>query len=308
MSSKLIESFDKFGYKIFEGRGMIGIPNIGGTSCFLNSIIQSLISIPELMKIVSFKQVKLNTQTNDKYVYISFGNLIICLLNNDRNNVGKCMEIFIQNFSLNKKFSCIQEQDTHEAMILLLECLINATQHHNQIDSSSSVDSSIDNSSFINWYNKNINIEKLVKKWDILSFFKKKKFAESVITLNEMNEIAKTQLESNYFKNQWSNLNDLFTGVFCEEITCDCKMSKYKFEPFISWSVPIFPLRIRESSIDDIPLTDCLDRYILKTKFDANNLYSCENCKKHTRAIHKSSIWIYPEIFIIHLKRFSKDN
>lgn len=59
----------------------------------------------------------------------------------------------------------------------------------------------------------------------------------------------------------------------------------------------------REKSI--VYLDDCLDLFSKKEQLGEDDLWYCPNCKEHRRATKQLEIWKSPDIFVIHLKRFS---
>ncbi|KAK7205197.1 hypothetical protein BZA70DRAFT_267727 [Myxozyma melibiosi] len=55
----------------------------------------------------------------------------------------------------------------------------------------------------------------------------------------------------------------------------------------------------------DITLDDCLDLFSKPEVLGEDDLWYCPRCKKHQQAIKTFEIWKVPEIFTVHLKRFS---
>jgi len=53
-----------------------------------------------------------------------------------------------------------------------------------------------------------------------------------------------------------------------------------------------------------LTLYDCLNAYVSTETLSENDLWYCSECKKHQMATKKLDLWSFPEILIIHLKRF----
>lgn len=55
----------------------------------------------------------------------------------------------------------------------------------------------------------------------------------------------------------------------------------------------------------NLSISKCIENFYIKEKLDEKNKYLCKNCKKKQTCSKFSSIELFPEILIIHLKRFS---
>jgi len=53
-----------------------------------------------------------------------------------------------------------------------------------------------------------------------------------------------------------------------------------------------------------LSLYDCISAYTAKETLGENDLWYCSQCKKHQKAHKKLDMWSFPEILVIHLKRF----
>lgn len=53
-----------------------------------------------------------------------------------------------------------------------------------------------------------------------------------------------------------------------------------------------------------MPLTDCLDLFCTEEQLTEENMWYCNRCKEHVRAIKKLELWSLPRILVVHLKRF----
>eukprot|EP01083_Nonionella_stella_P037264 101584_1 len=55
---------------------------------------------------------------------------------------------------------------------------------------------------------------------------------------------------------------------------------------------------------EQLSLYDCINSYVAQETLGENDLWYCAECKKHEQANKKLDLWSFPEILIIHLKRF----
>ena len=62
--------------------------------------------------------------------------------------------------------------------------------------------------------------------------------------------------------------------------------------------------RSKKKNPNVLTLEDCIDLYTTQKKLQENEEWYCSTCKKHQRATKKIDLWGFPEILIIHLKRF----
>lgn len=107
----------------------------------------------------------------------------------------------------------------------------------------------------------------------------------------------------NYISNGYSIVRELFTGLTLTETKCTtCMNTSLSYEPFISLQLAI-PL-----SRDTVDLNDCLKEHTNTRIMAGNNKYQCLVCKDLKDAQQKVSLFIVPEIMIIHLKRYTNDD
>jgi ubiquitin carboxyl-terminal hydrolase 8 len=108
-------------------------------------------------------------------------------------------------------------------------------------------------------------------------------------------ETWKTNFSSNY-----SYIIENFYGQVHNTITCpDCKNRSNSFDPYSCMS-----LNIPNSGGS---LDDCFIESGKPEILDDDNKWFCEICKDKKNAIKTSSIWVVPNILIIHLKKFTSD-
>ena len=51
-------------------------------------------------------------------------------------------------------------------------------------------------------------------------------------------------------------------------------------------------------------LEECLAKFVAEEVLDGDNMYKCKKCKEQRKCIKKLSIYKYPKILVIHMKRF----
>jgi len=56
---------------------------------------------------------------------------------------------------------------------------------------------------------------------------------------------------------------------------------------------------------DVVKLTDCISAFTLKEILSENDPWYCSSCKQFRQASKKFDLWKLPDIFVVHLKRFS---
>jgi ubiquitin C-terminal hydrolase len=123
---------------------------------------------------------------------------------------------------------------------------------------------------------------------------------QNTIKENYSNELKIASLEywKKYVESNYSIITDIFTGLFCSEITCStCSNLSYTFEPF-----NILELSLVKKTGEELKtLDECLEEFCSPEKIS----YTCENCKVAGDAMKKLSVWKLPDKLIIQLKRFN---
>lgn len=103
------------------------------------------------------------------------------------------------------------------------------------------------------------------------------------------------------FNNKSSPIKRLFYGTFISTLRCkSCNNKSIKFEPFSSLN-----LEIPESD-NYLNLYDCLDNYVKEE--DIEDKIYCEACDKKRKMKKIMKIFRLPEILVIGLKRFTKND
>lgn len=97
-----------------------------------------------------------------------------------------------------------------------------------------------------------------------------------------------------------SKIVDWFVGQLRSTLTCtSCDYSSVTFDPFWDLSVPI-PKRRSDTSIHD-----CLTEFMSEEVLDGDERPTCSKCKARRKMTKTFSIQKFPQILVLHLKRFS---
>ncbi|RVE64178.1 hypothetical protein OJAV_G00143960 [Oryzias javanicus] len=104
-----------------------------------------------------------------------------------------------------------------------------------------------------------------------------------------------------YLAREDSKVVDLFVGQLKSSLTCTvCGFRSTMFDPFWDLSVPIAQERSGE-----VTLKDCLRLFTKEDVLDGEEKPTCNKCKARRKCTKKFSIQKFPQILVIHLKRFS---
>ncbi|XP_034028420.1 ubiquitin carboxyl-terminal hydrolase 21-like [Thalassophryne amazonica] len=99
-----------------------------------------------------------------------------------------------------------------------------------------------------------------------------------------------------------SKIVDLFSGQLRSSLHCSvCSHSSTTFDVFCDLSLPI----PKTSSAGEVTLKECLDLFSQEEKLDRENSPMCERCKRRTESTKRLSIQRFPQVIVIHLKRFT---
>jgi len=98
-----------------------------------------------------------------------------------------------------------------------------------------------------------------------------------------------------------SAIVDIFVGQLKSTLECShCQYKSITFDPFWDLSVPL--PRGKSTST----LQECIQLFMSKEELDGNERPMCAKCKQKRRCIKKFSIQRFPDILVLHLKRFSQ--
>ncbi|XP_058482483.1 ubiquitin carboxyl-terminal hydrolase 2-like [Solea solea] len=107
-----------------------------------------------------------------------------------------------------------------------------------------------------------------------------------------------------YLEREDSKVVDLFVGQLKSSLTCSvCGFRSTVFDPFWDLSIPI-----AQKSSGDVKLKDCLRLFTKEDVLDGDERPTCNNCKTRRKCTKRFSIQKFPQILVLHLKRFSDSN
>ncbi|XP_077403304.1 ubiquitin carboxyl-terminal hydrolase 2-like [Vanacampus margaritifer] len=107
-----------------------------------------------------------------------------------------------------------------------------------------------------------------------------------------------------YLEREDSKVVDLFVGQLKSSLTCTgCGFRSNVFEPFWDLSIPIAPM-----SSGEVTLKDCLRVFTKEDVLDGDERPTCNRCKTRQKCTKRFSIQKFPQILVLHLKRFSDSN
>lgn len=161
--------------------------------------------------------------------------------------------------------------------------------------------------------------------------------------LNTMHEELRQKLDISSSE-EVSIVSEVFRGKTCSTVTClRCNKESKCIEPFYDISLPIpnepFTIEMREnilksnstvssnnppmstsswlwsrtknilglSSEPRVSITDCFIQFMKTEKLAGADAYFCNHCKTKTECLKRMSIISFPEVLVVHLKRFRHD-
>ena len=146
-------------------------------------------------------------------------------------------------------------------------------------------------------------LEKLIEEIGQKVIFLPGKMNIQTLTIEKSLELLISTIDySKFLENEFSPLTNLFNGLGHATTTCKiCKNKNSKFETFKVLEVEIPDL---EKELD---IFDCLDKWSENEELDDDNRYLCSFCGAKSNALRKHMIMKTPKVLPIHLKRFKKD-
>ena len=313
----------------YKTLGTCGLYNFGAT-CYLNSIIQLLVSTDALVLLFKRKRIDENgSQQSALYKRELKRGIKRTILNERKNNEDVSTEIddidvkkkfknsltyklrnltcimwgenrrikpvtFQQTFSrISKTFrSRCEQNDSQECLSLILETIHDEMKYAVELQPKPHTEQ----------MKKFIKAKKQFESFDgqeaKLEYIKyKNRHLKESMTLEAM------EAWERYLTNEYSYVEDVFGGLFCNTVKCHaCNNNSFKFDNFriVNVTVPM----VRNNS--SVTLEECLDNDFVATEiFEGDNKYSCDICNEKTVATKSMNIWNCPTWLIIHLKKYS---
>jgi ubiquitin C-terminal hydrolase len=113
----------------------------------------------------------------------------------------------------------------------------------------------------------------------------------------------------NFQKNEYSPLKDMFNGMFYIQTKCSCcSNTSMNFEPFTTLQVAIPFKDPKEEMFKEFALKDCFDHLVKEEQLDKDNMYNCEMCGIKNKGFKQTLLWKTPKLLVIHIKRFIVNN
>jgi ubiquitin C-terminal hydrolase len=315
--------------------GISGLQNLGN-SCYLNSILQCLSSLPLfrtwLLNEDNFKD-KLENNKN-KFKNESITKRLSELFNNiwcDYVTVSpKSIKTIMG--QINDQFQNNEQQDSHE----FLNCLLDTV--HEEVCTKVNVEfNNIANEVmgymiymkfkdmpddvskydiFMDYYNNKANEDDRLyyddklrqfreERSDIVEIYNSYKYWDTNdqgLCMQEKRDVVTIYNAYKYWKGyiekSHSMVTNLFTGMYYSSVKCDeCTSITDTFEPFTILTLPIHETQ-------DMTLEDALKDFTTEEILVGDNQFHCTKCKKNVDAHKKMYIWELPKILIVQFKRF----
>ena len=121
--------------------------------------------------------------------------------------------------------------------------------------------------------------------------------------VNDLDKMAYEAMKEwkNYFKNNYSSIIDIFYGQLVSHIkVIDEDIHSYTYSPICTFSLPI-------KLEDNINIYDCFDLFTQSQILDGENKWKYDKDGKYYDIEKSLMIWKFPNILIIHLKRFTNN-
>ena len=121
--------------------------------------------------------------------------------------------------------------------------------------------------------------------------------------VNDLDKMAYEAMKEwkNYFKNNYSSIIDIFYGQLVSRIkVIDEDIDSYTYSPICTFSLPI-------KLEDNINIYDCFDLFTQSQILDGENKWKYDKDGKYYDIEKSLMIWKFPNILIIHLKRFTNN-
>ncbi|XP_071402272.1 ubiquitin carboxyl-terminal hydrolase 2-like isoform X1 [Centroberyx affinis] len=109
---------------------------------------------------------------------------------------------------------------------------------------------------------------------------------------------------SKYLEKEDSKVVDLFVGQLKSSLTCtECGFCSTVFDPFWDLSLPI-----AQKSSGEVTLKDCMRLFTKQDVLDGEEKPTCNRCKARRKCTKRFTIQKFPQILVLHLKRFSESH
>ena len=249
--------------------GISRFSNIGGVTCYMNSILAILQQTPIFTEYILTAQFKDKLQFDNpseltKSIIFQLHNLIKISHSHDN------FKIAPSSFR-----TAVSSKDSMWGM-----------QHHQ------------DSQEFLSFLLNSIE-EEISQK---VIFVPGRLFGETTYNSPLLNIMA-NNIWQLFIKKEYSIIKNLFGGMTIMKTTCQfCSNESHNFDIFQTLQLSI-PSVNKEYTLDE-----CMDEYIKNETVDYDNRISCDFCGRKNKSIKKNMIWKSPKILIIQLKRFKTND
>lgn len=252
----------------------IGLENMGN-SCYMNCIIQCLLSTHELTQMFlnnSYeKHINLNSKLGSKGVLAKyFARLVHTMYREgsfkppaNSNRPIQPIQFKMACGSINSLFKGNMQQDSQEFCQFLLDGL---HEDLNQCGANPPLKE------------LSLDAERMREKLSM--------------------RIASSIEWERFLTTDFSVIVDLFQGQYASQLKCKvCKCTSTTYQTFSVLSVPV-------PHVKSCNLMDCFNEYTKLENLESDELWSCPTCKKKQPSTKKLTITRLPRNLIIHMKRF----
>jgi ubiquitin carboxyl-terminal hydrolase 8 len=263
--------------------GQSKFKNIGGVTCYINSILTILQNCPIFSDYIvtgQFSKIIIENNKNDPiklldYISYQFYQIIKGSLENDDYKITPTS--FKKTMGKKNPMWNNNQQDSQEFFSFLITCL---------------EEEICDKVIFIP--GKNINKNNVIDT------------KLSILRINAQKSWEK------YIKNEFSPLKLMFTGMEYSKQECEfCKSISNSFQIFktLQLSIPIEnDKNYYTKTQENFDLDECLDLLIDDETLEYGNRLNCSLCGRKNKAKKTISIYKPPKILVIHIKRFIRNN
>jgi len=265
--------------------GVCKFKNIGGITCYINSILHILQQIPIFAGYIS---------------QIKFKESILKKINNKvKKNPDINPDEEIRNyviFELFRLFKISFENDdsaitpnTFKILIGKKNDMWNEFNHQ-------------DSQEFFTFLISQLEEEAGVKSRFIPGFIFKE-FTHMTID-QSLRTIISTDSFCRFQSREFSPIKYMFDGLIENNRRCMCcQSSVVRYEPYLTLPLAI-PIKNKDDILKTFTIYDSLNHMILEEQFDDDNKMVCEMCGLKNKSFCKTLIWKSPKILVLHIKRF----